>query len=287
MKPKAIDKSPIQWTGPTWNPWQGCHKVSAGCANCYMFREMKRYGRQADRVVRSAPHTFNNPLRWQREVDEGIRAGQDRLVFTCSWSDWFIEEADAWRNEAWDVIRRCPDLVFQILTKRPELIDIRFPAYWDEIKDRCWIGATCENQELANLRIPQLLKVPASVRFLSLEPLLGPIDLRPWINPVTQAFGTLRQRPFAIKWVIVGGESGPGARPCSIDWIRSIVRQCEAASVPVFVKQLGRISMFRSRPPRGDDPRSGIEPLVLEHPKGGAPGEWPEDVRVRQFPAGW
>ena len=96
------EKSKIQWTTSTWNPWYGCHKVSTGCKNCYMFRDMHRYGRDGNIVVRSKTQ-FNNPLKWK----------EPRMIFPCSWSDFFIEEADEWRVDAWNVILHCPDLIFQ------------------------------------------------------------------------------------------------------------------------------------------------------------------------------
>src|ERR1700728_2917718 len=104
-----IDRSKIAWCGPTWNPWRGCIKVSPGCKNCYMYRDKKRYGQDPYTPVRSAVQTFNKPLKWQREVREGKRVGHDRLVFTCSWSDWFIKESDPWRGDAWSIVRQCPD----------------------------------------------------------------------------------------------------------------------------------------------------------------------------------
>ena len=198
MKTKAIDKSAIQWTGPTWNPWQGCRKVSAGCANCYMFTEKKRYGQNPDVVVRSTPATFNKPLKWQKEMERGLRTGQDRLVFTCSWSDWFIQEADACRPEAWEIVRRCPGLIFQILTKRTE---------WINAMPRGVLGG---DQGLLLARLtrrhpmrdrdggPNSLRlwIPA-VLFLSLEPLLGPIDLTQ--NKPDCGLPAIRKLPDAIN----------------------------------------------------------------------------------------
>src|ERR1700761_9152752 len=109
----------IQWTNKSWNPWQGCRKVSAGCKFCYMFREKEKYGQNGSRIVRSKT-TFTAPLKWK----------DPSLVFTCSWSDFFIEEADEWRQEAWDIIKATPHLTYQILTKRPERIGMCLPADW-------------------------------------------------------------------------------------------------------------------------------------------------------------
>lgn len=131
--------SAIEWTTHSWNPWQGCRKVSAGCKFCYMYRDKKRYGQDPETVVRSKNPTFNKPIKTTKHIDlTHVSLNQDGsmglggyeettwawpdggMVFTCSWSDWFIEEADEWRDEAWDIIRQRPGLTFQILTKRPE-----------------------------------------------------------------------------------------------------------------------------------------------------------------------
>jgi protein gp37 len=186
---------------------------------------MTRYGRDFSTVTRSKT-TFYAPLKWK----------EPKLIFTCSWSDFFIEEADEWRAEAWEVIRRCQQHTFQILTKRPERIllpecgnDPNLFAAWPNV----WIGTSVENQYWADERIPFLLQVPAAVRFLSIEPLLGPIDLSYWLAS--------RRSPF-IGWVIVGGESGDPfgkkqARPLNLDYVRRIRDQCVSAGIPFFFKQ--------------------------------------------------
>lgn len=305
-----IDRSNISWTGATWNPWQRCVKVSAGCKFCYMYRDKKRYGQDPTKVVRSAPATFNKPLKWQREVEAGKRSGRDCLVFTCSWSDWFIEQADAWRPEAWEIIRQCAGLTFQILTKRPERIAENLPPFWDEISSRCWMGTSAENQKAFNLRHTQLADVwpigpSAPLRFLSIEPLLSPID-----------FG---DEPLAVDWTIIGGESGgkDECRACEVSWIRSIVRQCAAANVPCFVKQLGSrptLDYYHDDYSYRDWGSAGPHTvwaadgtgkghfkwesgLIDGQPRAGSfferhmssahgtdMAEWPDDLRVQQFP---
>lgn len=214
----------IEWTERTWNPWMGCTKVSPGCAHCYMFRERARYGKDPSVVVRSKT-TFDAPLGWQRGDGSG-------LVFTCSWSDWFHEGADAWRAEAWEIVRSTPHLTYQILTKRPERILANLP--WGEYGDpwpNVWLGVSVENQRHA-FRASMLATVPAVVRFISAEPLLGPVRL-----------------PLGgIHWVIAGGESGGEARPMELDWARTIRDQCLEANVPFFLKQLGG-----ARNPRAHD----------------------------------
>lgn len=239
----------IEWTDHTWNPWQGCIKVSPGCKFCYMYRDKKRYGQDPMAVVRSKPPTFNKPLTWQEPA----------RVFTCSWSDFFIEQSDNWRDEAWDIVRQTPHLTYQILTKRPENILSRLPTDWGNGWSNVWLGVSVENWQ-AEERIRHLLKIPARLRFLSCEPLLGPLNLRRFIE--------------RIDWVIIGGESGPKSRPFSTEWADDIIRQCKGLQVPVFVKQLG------------SNPWHNNWPMRVSDPKGGDPSEWPEWLRVREFPAG-
>jgi protein gp37 len=167
------EKSAIEWTQNTWNPWQGCRKVSPGCKFCYMYRDKIRYGQDPTIVVRSSPATFNAPLKWKEPA----------LVFTCSWSDWFVEEADSWRDEAWDIIRRTPHLTYQVLTKRPERIANHLPADWGDGYPNVWLGTSVESQKYGMERIPLLQKIPAAVRFLSCEPLLGPVNLSRCTKP--------------------------------------------------------------------------------------------------------
>lgn len=233
----------IEWTERTWNPWMGCTKVSPGCAHCYMFRERERYGKDPSVVVRSKT-TFTAPLRWKRGAGSG-------LVFTCSWSDWFHEGADAWRDEAWAIIRATPHLTYQILTKRPERIVEHLPADWGDGWPNVWLGVSVENQRFRDERMSRLAAIPAAVRFVSAEPLLGPLSFRwgPW-------YGLSREhdtdhldglRKF-FHWVIVGGESGSEARPMALDWARTIRDECAEAGVAFFLKQLGG-----SRNPRAHD----------------------------------
>jgi protein gp37 len=226
-----------------------------------MFRDKLRYGQDPTDIHRSADATFRAPLRWQRRIDSGKDGGVDRTVFTCSWSDWFIEEADAWRDDGWEVIRRCPDLIFQVLTKRAGRMADHLPAYWDEIRGRCWLGVSAEDQRNYDRRRASVDADLAPVMWWSLEPLLGPIDLD---------LAGYRHRP---AWSVIGGESGPKARPFDLDWARSLVVQCRAGGVAAFVKQAG------------SHPVEGGRRLALRDPHGGDPSEWPEDLRVREFPA--
>ncbi len=230
----------IEWTatylpdgsvipGKSWNPWQGCTKVSPGCGHCYMFRDKRRYGQDPSTVVRSKDPTFYAPLKW----------AAPGKVFTCSWSDWFHAAADPWRDEAWAIIRATPHLTYQILTKRPERIKPYLPADWGDGYPNVWLGTSVENQRWTT-RIDELLAVPARVRFLSCEPLLGLVDLERWLAyHDSNGEPTFPRRDSGLHWVIVGGESGPDARPMHPDWARSLRDQCQAAGVAFFFKQWG------------------------------------------------
>jgi protein gp37 len=202
--------SGIEWTESTWNPWHGCLRVSPGCAHCYMYREKRRYGQEPS-IVSKSKTTFDAPLRWQ----------EPHVIFTCSWSDFFIEEADAWRGEAWDIIRATPRHTYQVLTKRPERIAAHLPAQWPFTN--VWLGVSIENPRFY-WRIDVLTQIPSVVRFLSLEPLLAPMPSLPL---------------HGISWVIVGGESGPKSRPMKREWVREVRDQCAQAHVPFFFKQWG------------------------------------------------
>jgi len=218
-----MKKTGIDWTDYSWNPWQGCKKISPACDNCYMFTDKKRYGQKGSDIHRSAKATFNKPLK--------IEAGSK--VFTCSWSDFFLEEADEWRDEAWDIIRKTPHLIYQILTKRPENIKDRLPEDWEENFGHVWLGVTAENQEQADLRIPILLDTPTSKRFVSVEPMLEGVDI------------TKIKYFRHIDWVIVGGESGEKAktREMKPEWVKKIYDDCQFtvpwSGIAFFFKQWG------------------------------------------------
>ena len=260
------DKTGIQWTGHTYNPWQGCEQVSPGCDNCYMFRDMRRYGKDPARVVRSSAQTFNRPLRWNREA---AAAGVRQRVFLASWSDFFIKDADEWRYEAWDIIRRCPWLDFQILTKRHGRIADNLPSDWGPTGyDNVWLGVSAENREWWDRRVPVLREIPARVRFVSYEPALGSIA-------GASAKG--------ISWVIIGGESAP-ARPFDITWAREALDICRRDGAAPFVKQMGSMPVTPVSDPESENYGERLRlPLVDSH--GGDMDEWPPDLRVREFPA--
>lgn len=241
----------ISWCDSTINFWQGCHKVSEGCKYCYMYRDKKRYGQDANVVVRSAKATFNKPLIW----------GEPARVFVCSWSDFFIEEADPWRDDAYEIMRQTPHLTYLLLTKRPENIADRLPK--DNQFRRVWLGVTAENQKQADKRIPLLLQRKVGIRFVSIEPCLSPINLG--LMGTTPESWDCGHRAInsLIDWVIIGAESGPVSRLMDIEWARDVVRQCREANVACFVKQLHINNKLSTN----------IE-------------EWPEDLRVQEIPIG-
>jgi len=206
----------ISWTQRTWNPWRGCTKISPGCRSCYMFTAQERYGLNPRKVMRTT--TWKDPAKWQRAAE---KAGRTDKVFTCSWSDFFHTAADGWRPEAWRIIRDCPNLEFQILTKRPDRILDHLPPDWGEGYPNAWLGVSVESPAYF-WRIQQLRKIPSRIRFLSIEPMLermSYLDLD------------------GIHWVIVGGESGRNFRPMPHEWAREIMVQCRTAGVPFFFKQ--------------------------------------------------
>jgi protein gp37 len=218
----------IEWATHTWNPWLGCHKVSAGCANCYAERLANQFGWKFTEIHRTKDAAFYLPRRLK-----------DGLVFTCSLSDFFLPEADEWRPRVWEIIASTPRLTYLILTKRPELIRDRLPSDWGEGYENVWLGTSVENQKLADKRIPILIDVPAVLRFLSCEPLLGEINL---VTPgyILSAGSFLYGDRPPIGWVIAGGESDPvSPRPTELDWLRSLRDQCNQTGVPFFMKQLG------------------------------------------------
>ena len=208
----------ISWTDHTWNPWVGCTRVSPGCANCYMFAEREgRWGIPSDIVTRTAPSTFGKPF---------SRAWRDPAkVFTCSWSDWFHSGADEWRPEAWRIIRRSPHLTFQILTKRPDRIREHLPIDWGDGWPNVWLGVSVESQAFMR-RAALLAEIPAAVRFVSAEPLLGPL---------TFSTNVIRR----LHWIIGGGESGPNARPACPDWFNSLAAVCQNNGIAYWHKQNG------------------------------------------------
>ena len=313
------DKSGIAWTEASWNPVTGCTKVSAGCKHCYAEREWTRlaanpqsgvyHGRQFTDVA-CHPERLDQPLRWTKP----------RRIFVNAMADLFHESVpDAFIDQVFAVMALAPQHTFQVLTKRAERMRGWFAPGYDNREHavghamreiaasrggddaglpewplaNVWLGVSAEDQETAETRIPVLLETPAAVRWVSLEPLLGPVDLSSWLNPdatCEQCDTNCPDCPHhkavvidnpkdpgfpktqTLSWVVCGGESGPRARVFRAEWAREILQQCRAADVPFFMKQMG--AAFND----------GRFTVKLRHRAGADMGEWPEDLRVREYP---
>lgn len=225
--------SQIEWTHHTFNPWWGCKKVSAACDNCYAELWAKRMGHQlwgidAPRRFFSDAH-WNEPRKWNEEAK---RRGRRERVFCASMADVFERRADLnpERERLWRLIETTPSLDWLLLTKRPQNVQ-RFAPWRAEWPTNVWIGTSVENQTIAEKRLPFLLNLPAAVRFVSCEPLLGPLNLRRWFK---------HKSLYPIDWVIAGGESGSGARPMHPEWPTDLLKQCLLFDVPFHFKQWGQ-----------------------------------------------
>ena len=203
-----------------WEPWTGCYKVSDGCTYCYF------YGPYAKRFGQNTVHKtddFDKPIALVAKGKPRIASGN--IIATCFASDFFIAESDEWRAEAWSMIRQRADLDFLILTKRIERFEISLPSDWGDGYDNVNIGCTVENQEIADYRLPLFLSYPIKRRFVACGPLLGPIDLSPYLA--------------GIGHVTVGGETSREARVCHYDWVLAIREQCVNANVTFWFKNTG------------------------------------------------
>lgn len=205
-----------------WNPWHGCIKYSEGCRHCYVYRRDDSVGRNASEITRN--QDFHLPAALNRRGDFKIPSGT--VVFASMTSDFFLEQADPWREEAWDLIRLRPDLHFMIITKRILRVKDCLPADWGEGYPHVTILCTMENQQEADRRLPALLALPARHKEIVCEPLLSPIDFH----------GRLTGE---LEGMTVGGESGPKARPCDFEWVLSLREQCREAGIPFHFKQTG------------------------------------------------
>ena len=218
----------IEWCDHTYNPWIGCTKVSPACDHCYAeAQEDARYGRVSwgGPRRRTSDATRRAPYRWDRQA---AAAGERRRVFCMSLGDfWDNQVPDEWRTEALNTIRQCRNLDWLILTKRPQNIVKMLPLDWGTHGwPHVWLGATVENMAEARRRIPILVRVPARVHWLSVAPLLEPLDLRPWLGS-------------DIDWIVVGGETGAkDARYMEPDWARDLRDQCRDTGATFFLKQM-------------------------------------------------
>lgn len=336
--------SPIEWTDVTWNPTRGCGRVSPGCERCYAEKVAHRFsgpGRPYEGLVTMG----KRGPRWNGEghfvldaLDAPLHWRKPRKVFVNSMSDLFFEKFSSDEIAAvFGVMAACPHHTFQVLTKRPARAAEWFARNVDHLTEcaesaarftgdsfasmffqgtawplsNVWIGVSIEDQQRADERLPQLLEIPATVRFVSYEPALGPVDfcatgVGDALSECDECNGDANCELCGglprIDWVIVGGESGAGARPFDLAWARSAVKQCQEAGVPVFVKQLGARPFVRKATAGSFEHEQVIKGgghfklrvvnmsvereshLHLRDKKGGAMVEWPEELRVREFP---
>lgn len=207
-----------------WNPWHGCHKCSPGCLNCFVFYLDKQRDKDASFVTKGKTN-FNLPLKKTRDGQFKIPSNTE--VATCFTSDFFIEEADEWRNDAWEIIKERPDLLFLICTKRIERFNKCIPKDWKEGYDNVAIAVTCECQEKANIRLPYLLKMKAKFKYVFVSPILEYVDLKPFLAT------------NKIDMVSVGGESYENARLCDFEWVKKIKEDCDKYNVIFDFHQTG------------------------------------------------
>jgi protein gp37 len=262
------ERTSIEWCDSTFNPWIGCTKISPACDHCYAEALMDtRHGRVKWGGERSRTSLVNwqLPHRWQRAASKfKAEYGRRRRVFCSSLADVFDNQVPHdWRVDLWALIRDTPDLDWLLLTKRPQNIGKMLPVFWDEVKGHVWLGTTVEDQTRADQNIPHLLQHDAAVRFVSCEPLLGPIDLGtawhgegaldvecwgdcgwcskgyPPLHNCQRGLGHWERGRSGLDWVIAGGESGAKARPSHPDWFRSLRDQCAKGGVPFLLKQWG------------------------------------------------
>lgn len=207
-----------------WNPWHGCHKYSEGCQNCYMYAQDIIYGRDSN-IVQKVKTNFKYPLAKHKNGDYQIPTGS--LVLTCFTSDFFIEEADAWRDDAWDIIRQRSDCHFMIFTKRIARANKYFPLDWCDGFDNVTIAVSSENQKRADERIPVLLSTPIKHRMIAICPILEKINIVQYLQT------------GLIESVTVGGESYSNARICNYDWVLDLHEQCVKHNVEFSFHQTG------------------------------------------------
>ena len=258
-------------TGETWNPIIGCSKISAGCANCYAEKMAKRLASiKSTKYYRAVLDVDEfEPLNWRidagwnwktafvpAQLEKPLRWKTPRTVFVCSMGDLFHESVSPdWLYEVFDVMSLSPKHTFIVLTKRPKQMRSFVEHSWldrgNEFLPNVWMGVTAENQEQADARIPYLLATPAAVRFVSIEPMLGPLRLEPYLEK--------------LDWVLCGCESGPGRRLMKWSWAEDLLKQCKA-NVPFFMKQLSK----------GSPAPLGKVAKEID--------EFPPELRVREFP---
>jgi protein gp37 len=290
------DNSAIEWCDATWNPVRGCSRVSEGCRNCYAeimaarFSGPGMWGAGFAQMV-GGDHRWTGKVELiESQLDLPLRWRAPRRIFVNSTSDLFHEAVpEETIARVFNVMAECPQHTFQVLTKRagrmraimggPKHHGLWSPKLWHRsVLPNVWLGVSAEDQQRADERVHDLRLTPAAVRFVSAEPLLGPIDFTRLNDCGTIASDTLRIKTGSVAsippldWIIVGGESGPGARPMQMEWAGAIVDQCRDAGVACFVKQMG------------ENPTRFGHPAAFKDRKGGDIEEWPAGYRVREFP---
>jgi len=255
-----MSRTKISWSEFSWNPVVGCSKVSTGCQNCYaekMAFRLNYMGNDNYFDVLNDSGWNGKTICIESALEKPLHWKKPRKIFVCSMGDLFHPSVPfEFIDKVFATTILCPQHTFQYLTKRPKrmaeyfaTIDIRTLTIDHWSFPNIWLGVSAENQECADERIPILLQIPAAVRFVSIEPMLERIDLMQWL------------KTGKLNWIICGAESGPKRRKCKLEWVRDLVGQCRVADVPVFVKQLS------------------INGKVSHNPE-----EWPEDLRIRQYP---
>jgi protein gp37 len=244
---RVSDRTKIEWTSATWNPTTGCDRVSAGCDHCYaltLAKRLKAAGNpryQADGDARRSGPGFGLTLH-RDKIEQPLKWKQPRLVFVDSMSDLFHAKVPIeFIERVFEVMADASQHRFQILTKRPGRMASVLRRVRPNPIPNVWLGTSVETQDWAEVRLPKLLETPAAVRFLSCEPLLGPVNIKPWLPTGDPGDGETPHvnESRGIDWVIAGGESGPHFRAIDPEWARSLRDQCQSAAVPFFFKQWG------------------------------------------------
>ena len=199
-----------------WNPWHGCVKKSEGCENCYMFFLDKKRNMDGGHIFK-VKNNFDYPLQKNKNGAYKIQSGEKIRV--CMTSDFFLEEADQWRDDAWKIMKERPDVIFFLLTKRPERVAASLPGDWGDGWENIFFNVTCENQKRADERIPLLLQLPFKHKGIMAAPFIGPLTLKPYLSS------------GQIEQVIAGGENYDGSRPLSYDWVKQLYEECRASNV--------------------------------------------------------
>lgn len=223
-----------------WNPWHGCVKCSEGCDNCYMYYLDALHGEDGS-VVRRTGQGFRYPLSRDRSGAWRVRPGE--LIRVCMTSDFFLEQADAWRPEAWNIIRQRSDVRFFLLTKRPQRVANCLPPDWGDGWENVFFNVTCENQRRADERLPLLLDLPFKHKGVMCAPFIGPVSMGSFLDS------------GQIEQVICGGENYSGARPCDFDWVRSLRAECVARNVTFAFIETGTVFVKDGKTYRMPDKR--------------------------------